>query len=162
MEYKFENYKESADYIKSKLGGFCPKVAMILGSGLGYLGDEVEDAIAVSYCEIPHFKASTAPGHKGRLVFGYLEGKAVAVMPCGSLFKETDAEIRRYFVERGLVEAVVTLPDKLFSLAGITTAIIILSHGNDSVRFVDASDIFLKGRRNNTLRETDISVSPFL
>ena len=78
--YKFEDYKESADYIKSKLGGFCPKVAMILGSGLGYLGDEVEDAVAVSYGDIPHFKASTAPGHKGRLVFGYLEGKAVAVM----------------------------------------------------------------------------------
>lgn len=80
MEYKFEDYKQSADYIKSRLGGFCPKVAMILGSGLGYLGDEVENALAVEYSDIPHFKASTAPGHKGRLVFGYLEGKAVAVM----------------------------------------------------------------------------------
>jgi len=80
MQYKFEHYKESADFIRSKLGKFSPKVAMILGSGLGYLGDEVESAIAVEYADIPHFKASTAPGHKGRLVFGYLEGKAVAVM----------------------------------------------------------------------------------
>ena len=80
MEYKFEHYKESADYIKTKLNGFIPKVAMILGSGLGYLGDEVDNAVAVDYGDIPHFKASTAPGHKGRLVFGYLEGKAVAVM----------------------------------------------------------------------------------
>lgn len=80
MEYRFEDYKESADYIKTMLGGFSPKVAMILGSGLGYLGDEVENAVAADYSDIPHFKASTAPGHKGRLVFGYLEGKAVAVM----------------------------------------------------------------------------------
>lgn len=53
---------------------------MILGSGLGYLGDLVEDAAAVPYGDIPHFKTSTAPGHKGRLVFGTLEGQPVAVM----------------------------------------------------------------------------------
>ena len=80
MKYTFEQYKESADYIKSKLGGFVPSVAMVLGSGLGYLGDEVENAISVEYGDIPNFKASTAPGHKGRLVFGLLEGKKVAVM----------------------------------------------------------------------------------
>ena len=80
MSFNFECYKESADYIKSALGDFSPKVAMVLGSGLGYLGDEVENAVAVSYADIPHFKASTAPGHKGRLVFGYLEGQPVAVM----------------------------------------------------------------------------------
>ena len=80
MEYRFEHYKESADFIRSKLGEFVPEVAMVLGSGLGYLGDEVENAVAVDYADIPHFKASTAPGHKGRLVFGVLEGKRVAVM----------------------------------------------------------------------------------
>lgn len=80
MEYTYDNYKESAEYIRARLGEFSPKVAMILGSGLGYLGDEVENAIAVPYGDIPHFKASTAPGHKGRFVFGTLEGKAVAVM----------------------------------------------------------------------------------
>ena len=47
---------------------------MVLGSGLGFLGDVVENAVAVPYGEIPHFKASTAPGHKGRLVFGTREG----------------------------------------------------------------------------------------
>ena len=80
MEYTYDNYKESAEYIRARLGEFTPKVAMILGSGLGYLGDEVENAIAVPYGDIPHFKASTAPGHKGRFVFGALEGKPVAVM----------------------------------------------------------------------------------
>ena len=80
MNYTFEQYQQSADYIRSKIGAFSPKVAMVLGSGLGYMGDIVEDAVAVPYGEIPHFKASTAPGHKGRLVFGKLEGVPVAVM----------------------------------------------------------------------------------
>ena len=59
---------------------FRPKVALVLGSGLGFLGDVVENAIAVPYGDIPHFKASTAPGHQGRLVFGTLAGRPVAVM----------------------------------------------------------------------------------
>ena len=65
MAYAFAQYQQSADYIKEKIGTFIPKVAMILGSGLGFLGDVVEDAIAIPYGGIPHFKSSTAPGHKG-------------------------------------------------------------------------------------------------
>jgi purine-nucleoside phosphorylase len=75
-----EPYRASAEVLKARLGGFSPKVAMILGSGLGFLGDEVQDAISVDYRDIPHWKTSTAPGHKGRLVFGTLEGQQVAVM----------------------------------------------------------------------------------
>ena len=80
MTYTYDQYQQSADYIREKLGSFSPKVAMILGSGLGFLGDVVESPIAIPYGEIPHFKASTAPGHKGRLVFGTLSGQPVAVM----------------------------------------------------------------------------------
>ena len=80
MNYTFAQYKESADYIRSRIGGFAPKVAMVLGSGLGYMGDIVENPIVVPYQDIPHFKVSTAPGHKGQLVFGTLEGQNVAVM----------------------------------------------------------------------------------
>ena len=80
MSFTFEQYKASADAIRERLGGFVPRVAMILGSGLGWLGDEVENSIVIPYGEIPHFKASTAPGHKGQFVFGLLEGKQVAVM----------------------------------------------------------------------------------
>ncbi len=80
MEFTFEQYQESAACIREKIGNFVPEVAMILGSGLGYLGDLVEGAIRVPYGEIPHFKSSTAPGHAGQLVFGVLEGKPVAVM----------------------------------------------------------------------------------
>ena len=80
MNFTYAQYQESADFLRTTLGAFVPKVAMVLGSGLGYLGDEVENPIVVPYGEIPHFKHSTAPGHKGQLVFGTLAGKPVAVM----------------------------------------------------------------------------------
>ena len=80
MRFAYEDYCSSADAIRARLGGFVPQVAMILGSGLGYLGDEVEQAVVIPYGDIPNFKASTAPGHKGQFVFGLLEGKPVAVM----------------------------------------------------------------------------------
>ncbi len=80
MNYSYFNYQQSAEDIRRKAGAVAPKVAMALGSGLGFLGDLVEDPVAVSYGEIAHFKPSTAPGHKGRLVFGTLAGQRVAVM----------------------------------------------------------------------------------
>ena len=57
-----------------------PKIAVILGSGLGGLAKDVQEATRISYAEIPGFKRSTAPGHAGELVVGTLSGKDVAVM----------------------------------------------------------------------------------
>lgn len=54
-----------------------PEIAIILGSGLGPLGDQIEDASTVSYHDLPGFPVSTAPGHKGRVVLGRLEGRRV-------------------------------------------------------------------------------------
>lgn len=78
--YSYLQYQQSADALRKKLGGFTPEILLILGSGLGALGDEVEDAIYVSYDEVPNMKHSTAPDHKGRFVFGRLAGRNVAVM----------------------------------------------------------------------------------
>ncbi len=78
--YSYQQYLESAEYLRGKLAGFKPEVLLILGSGLGALGDEVEDPISVPYAEVPNMKHSTAPGHKGRFVFGTLAGKNVVVM----------------------------------------------------------------------------------
>ena len=78
--YVYEQYAASAEAIRARIGGFRPRVLLILGSGLGSLGDEVEDPIAVPYNEIPHMKFSTAPGHKGQFLFGQLAGCDVAVM----------------------------------------------------------------------------------
>lgn len=78
--YTYEQYCQSAEALRKILGGFEPEILLILGSGLGALGDEVEQAVYVPYDEVPHMKHSTAPGHKGRFVFGRLAGRAVAVM----------------------------------------------------------------------------------
>lgn len=76
-----QHIAESAKVIRDRLnGGPTPEVMIILGSGLGYLADEVENAAAISYGDIPHFLTSTAPGHAGRLVIGDFCGKKVAMM----------------------------------------------------------------------------------
>ena len=80
MNFTYSDYQESAAYIKAQLGDFVPEVLLVLGSGLGYLGDTVESPLFISYGDIPHFRPSTAPGHAGRFVFGTLRGKRVAVM----------------------------------------------------------------------------------
>jgi purine-nucleoside phosphorylase len=57
-----------------------PRIALILGSGLGGLADSVEDADNIPYSDLPFWPVSTVPGHVGRLVIGNLEGKTVLVM----------------------------------------------------------------------------------
>ena len=78
--YVFQQYQESAEALRRRLNGFVPQVLLILGSGLGALGDQVESPIVVPYEEVPHMKHSTAPDHKGRFVFGRLAGRNVAGM----------------------------------------------------------------------------------
>ena len=80
MEYTFAQYQESAQALRDRLGAFRPRCLLILGSGLGSLGNEVESPIAVPYEDVPHMKRSTAPDHAGRFVFGRLAGQDVAVM----------------------------------------------------------------------------------
>ncbi len=78
--FAYEEYERSACYIRSRIGDFKPEVLLVLGSGLGYLGDCVENAVKIPYGEIPNFAVSTAPDHAGRLVFGELSGCRVMVM----------------------------------------------------------------------------------
>lgn len=66
-------------FIRSKTD-FVPDTAVILGSGLGALADEVENAYIIDYSEIPEFPVSTAPEHKGRFVFGKIGSKSVVFM----------------------------------------------------------------------------------
>ena len=73
------NVVESAAYLKEKLP-FVPEIALVLGSGIGPLADEVKNPVYVPYGEIPHFKVSTAPDHAGRMVCGTLAGRRVICM----------------------------------------------------------------------------------
>ena len=70
----------SADIIRSYKPDFTPRVAFILGSGLGALADQIEDAVAISYEKLPGFPVSTVHGHAGELVLGNLAGIPVACM----------------------------------------------------------------------------------
>ena len=57
-----------------------PRVGIVLGSGLGAFAEEVEQPVTLAYREMPGWPVSTAAGHAGKLVFGYVSGVAVAVM----------------------------------------------------------------------------------
>lgn len=66
--------QEATGFLRERLAGRAPRIALILGSGLGSFADELDDPIAVDYGDIPHFPSSTAPGHAGRLVCGARAG----------------------------------------------------------------------------------------
>lgn len=70
---------ESTEYLISR-GFFKPEIGIILGTGLGKLVDELEIEAEVSYNHIPYFPTATVEFHKGKLIFGKLEGKKVIVM----------------------------------------------------------------------------------
>ncbi len=76
----YADYQGSAGYIRGRIGNFQPEILLVLGSGLGFLGDLVEDAVVIPYGDIPHFAVSTAPDHAGRFVIGVLGGRRVMVM----------------------------------------------------------------------------------
>ena len=63
-----------------KITDFKPRVAIVLGSGLGGLAEKVENAVRIPYKDIPDMPVSTAPSHKGELILGMLAGNAVAIM----------------------------------------------------------------------------------
>ena len=80
MDERIERINKAAAFIKERLGGRQPKVALILGSGLGPIADSVKDPIVIPYKEIPGFPVSTAVGHKGNFLSGTLYGVQVLVM----------------------------------------------------------------------------------
>lgn len=77
-------------------------------------------------------------------------GKAICITTNGSTWNTTDKEIRKQFIEEGRIEAIIALPEKMFSTTSIPTSMIVMSHGNSSVRLVDATGYYSKGRRVNT------------
>lgn len=76
---EFRQAERAAKFIFSK-SKLRPKIALVLGSGLGAFAGEFERAVRIPYAKIPHFPRSTAIGHAGQLVLGTVEGVAVAGM----------------------------------------------------------------------------------
>jgi purine-nucleoside phosphorylase len=79
MRTLYQSVREAVSFLHSRLPA-TPNAAIILGTGLGGLGDRVQPIAQVSYTEIPHVPRSTVEGHRGDLIFGTLGGCSVAVM----------------------------------------------------------------------------------
>ena len=75
----YDQIQEAKTVLQSRWNG-KPRVGIILGTGLGGLAEEIQDAVKIPYPEIPYFPASTVESHAGRLVCGNLAGKAVMAM----------------------------------------------------------------------------------
>ena len=107
----FEQIQEAVNYIQSFVA-FQPQVGIILGTGLGNLTDDLLIAYEFDYADIPHFPVSTVKSHKGKLIFGYLEGKAVVVMA------------GRFHYYEGYSMQQVTFPIRVLKFLGIETLVI--------------------------------------
>jgi xanthosine phosphorylase len=79
---------EVADSIRLRKPGFVPTVALILGSGLGALADQIDEATTIPFGDLPGFPVSTVTGHAGELVLGTLAGVPVACLKGRAHFYE--------------------------------------------------------------------------
>lgn len=85
-----KNVADSAAAIKQAIGERAPKIAVILGSGLGGLGDKLEDAVRIAYKDLPGFPLPTVAGHTGELIAGTLGGTEIIALKGRKHFYETD------------------------------------------------------------------------
>lgn len=84
-------------------------------------------------------------------------GKTVAIMTNAGTWNKPDEELRKMLIEKGLVEGVILLPERLLSKTMISVTMLVLSQNDTNVvKMVDASKIFTEGRRQNTLESNDI------
>lgn len=104
-------YSETAAYLAACISG-APQTAIILGSGLGSLAEQIEDPTIIPYHEIPNFMKSTATGHKGNFICGRLGGKQVVAM-----------QGRFHFYE-GYSMQQVTFPIRVMKLLGIKNLLV--------------------------------------
>ncbi len=75
----YEDYKKASDFIKSKIN--CePNLAIVLGTALGGLADEIENPVIIDYSDIPNFLLSTNSDHAGKLIIGKLNGKDIVCL----------------------------------------------------------------------------------
>lgn len=110
--FVYQDYVKSARFLKGKLNGRKPKIAIILGSGLGTLIEEIQNKIVIGYDEIPNFPVSTVSGHAGELVIGELLDKEVIIM-----------NGRTHYYE-GYNLKQITFPIRVFKLLGVDIVLI--------------------------------------
>ncbi|HLG15568.1 MAG TPA: purine-nucleoside phosphorylase [Blastocatellia bacterium] len=132
----YDTASEAACYIAERAGVRKPRVAIVLGSGLGGVADSIPDGVEIPYDEIPHFPTSTVDGHAGSLLIGSIEGVDVVVM-----------KGRFHFYEGYSMEQV-TLPVRVFKLMGIGSLFLTNAAGSTSTKLAPGSLMIITDHLN--------------
>lgn len=133
----FDRATTTAELLKARLP-VTPRIAMILGSGLGALGDELDERVVIDYSEIPGFPVSAVEGHAGQLAVGNLEGVPVAVM-----------QGRAHFYEGWSMEDV-TFPIRVFARMGVGELVVTNSAGGVNPAYVPGDLMIIRDHLNLT------------
>ncbi len=134
---------QSVDAIQSRIQGFEPHYALILGSGLGHLAEHLEQSLAIPYWEIPNFPVSTVAGHAGNLLFGRLAGRPFVVMQ------------GRFHYYEGYAMEEVTFPVRVMKLLGAKTLIVSNAAGGVNPHF-QVGDLMLIRDHINLMPENPL------
>ena len=115
-------FEETVKFIKKRVK-IKPSIAIVLGSGLGSLSDDIEEKEVIPYKDIPNFPVSTVPGHKGELIFGKLNGVPIIAMN------------GRFHYYEGYDLKETTYPIRIFKLLGVKTLILTNAAGGINLNF---------------------------
>ncbi len=132
---EFERAGEAADFIFSQ-AAHRPKIALVLGSGLGAFADEFADAAKIPYAKIPHFPQSTAIGHAGKLVIGKVGAIPVAGMQ------------GRVHLYEGYSAKEVAFPIRVFARMGVKAMILTNAAGGIKREFVQGRLVVISDHIN--------------
>jgi purine-nucleoside phosphorylase len=130
----------AAAAIRERLGKRRPRVAIVLGSGLGFVTQQIEDSVAIPYREIPGFPETTVIGHGGELVAGRLAGKEVL------------AQSGRFHLYEGHDPATTALPVRVFSALGVETLLLTNAAGGIRRTFSSGTVMLIADHINLTFR----------
>jgi purine-nucleoside phosphorylase len=126
--------------IQAAIGPLQPRVAIILGSGLGRLTEHVSDAVRLPYRDLPGFHEPSVPGHKGELVAGNLGGTAVLL------------QSGRFHMYEGHSAQEAALPVRVFAALGIDTLIVTNAAGGINRAFAPGTLMLIRDHLNLTGR----------
>ncbi|AJY77228.1 purine-nucleoside phosphorylase [Paenibacillus beijingensis] len=121
--------QEAAQFIASRTGD-KPEVGLIMGSGLGMLGDYIEGAVTIPYEEIPHFPISTVEGHAGELMIGKLAGRSVVLMR------------GRFHMYEGYGPELTSFPVRVMKALGVAKLLVTNAAGGINTEY-EAGDLML-------------------
>jgi purine-nucleoside phosphorylase len=131
----FSHANEAAQFILSRTT-LRPRIALVLGSGLGGFADELQDATRIPYAEIPHFPQSTAIGHAGTLVIGKLKEIPLAVMQ------------GRVHLYEGYSPREVAFPVRVFARMGVAALVLTNAAGGINPDYARGSLVVLRDHLN--------------